>query len=247
MVDVECSFWSKEMVDVMRDIGNVKSNQIYNGLGRAPPASTEDTRAMTNYIRDKYEYRKFQKKEVPTSPPLPRRTGSAAQIPTSASPTLPRRPDSSQRTAGSSQRTAGPPIPARTNSSLQQLSPVKSPQQSSAWGDLIDMSDAPSTSQSTNAQPSALPPMQSSYQTSFAQPAQKPNIFASVAPQSAKSPFQQQQKQQRQTNPFFAMQSPSFVQTNPFNQPQQQQYYGGQQMQYPQQPQQPTQNYWNVQ
>ncbi|KAF9011922.1 hypothetical protein BDQ17DRAFT_1405506 [Cyathus striatus] len=56
--------WSKDQVEHMKNIGNVKSNAIYNPneIRHPPPPNLEDSERdgeLEQYIRGKYEYRKF--------------------------------------------------------------------------------------------------------------------------------------------------------------------------------------------
>ncbi|CAA7266243.1 unnamed protein product [Cyclocybe aegerita] len=56
--------WTKDQVEHMKSMGNIKSNSIYNPneLKHPPPPNLEDTERdseIEQYIRAKYEYRKF--------------------------------------------------------------------------------------------------------------------------------------------------------------------------------------------
>ncbi|KAF7762466.1 hypothetical protein Agabi119p4_9059 [Agaricus bisporus var. burnettii] len=76
--------WTKDQVDKMREIGNVKSNAIYNpNEVRNPPPTVLDDPTRDNdleqYIRSKYEYRRFlDKKALATSRLGPSRSASRA-------------------------------------------------------------------------------------------------------------------------------------------------------------------------
>jgi len=56
--------WTLEMVEVMKDIGNQKANDYweYNLPEGRKPGPTDSTRDIENFIRDKYQYKRFVKK-----------------------------------------------------------------------------------------------------------------------------------------------------------------------------------------
>ncbi|XP_006455198.1 hypothetical protein AGABI2DRAFT_121137 [Agaricus bisporus var. bisporus H97] len=95
--------WTKDQVDKMREIGNVKSNAIYNpNEVRNPPPTVLDDPTRDNdleqYIRSKYEYRRFlDKKALATSRLGPSRSASSVPIATAAPPTQPTRPSTQPR------------------------------------------------------------------------------------------------------------------------------------------------------
>ncbi|KAI0267403.1 putative GTPase activating protein for Arf-domain-containing protein [Gloeopeniophorella convolvens] len=56
--------WSKEQVEMMRQTGNIKSNQLYNPdeVRNPPPTNMVDAERdseLEKFIRDKYEYKRF--------------------------------------------------------------------------------------------------------------------------------------------------------------------------------------------
>lgn len=205
----------------MREMGNTKSNQIYNPRPVAAPTNSEESSAMSSFIRNKYEYKKYAQA---VKPPLPQRTPSAQAMAPSASPPLPRRPSASQRS-----------MP------VQKAAPSQS---ASASFDLIDMSDGDAPA--SNAQtPLQLPPMQYSYQAPSAQMA---SMASPVYPLTSPNPYQQSTNPyfaMQQTSPYAQSN------TNPFNVMQQQQQQQQAQSPYGvpqyQQQQQPPQSYWTAQ
>jgi len=56
--------WTLEMVEVMKDIGNQKANDYweFNLAEGRKPGPTDSTRDLENFIRDKYQYKRFIKK-----------------------------------------------------------------------------------------------------------------------------------------------------------------------------------------
>ncbi|KAF9242264.1 putative GTPase activating protein for Arf-domain-containing protein [Melanogaster broomeanus] len=106
--------WSKEQVEVMKDNGNVKSNELYNPneTRHPPPANMIDSERdseLEKFIRSKYEFRRFMDRK-PASQPFvpPPRTTSAAVSP---------RPRSMPVTASTIARKTSPippPLPAKT-------------------------------------------------------------------------------------------------------------------------------------
>ncbi|KAJ3557286.1 hypothetical protein NP233_g11784 [Leucocoprinus birnbaumii] len=90
--------WTKEQLEQMKEIGNVKSNAIYNpNEVRNPPPPRLDDPARDNdleqYIRSKYEYKRFvDRKAFVVSKLGPSR--SASSVTPSTKPPLPEKPAS---------------------------------------------------------------------------------------------------------------------------------------------------------
>ncbi|KAN0065901.1 Protein gts1 [Thecaphora frezii] len=79
--------WTREQVDKMKEIGNVKSNQNYNPdeTRNRPPTNIQETERdseLEKFIRAKYEYRKFIDSKPP---PVPSKDASTFRLPASAS------------------------------------------------------------------------------------------------------------------------------------------------------------------
>ncbi|TFK32097.1 hypothetical protein BDQ12DRAFT_693023 [Crucibulum laeve] len=135
--------WTKEQVEVMKNMGNANSNAIYNPneARYPPPPNLEDSERdseLEQYIRGKYEYKRFFDRSALVASKLgPSRSASSA-TPRSASSPL-----TNSNSAGPSRSNTVPvpkppttPIPATTPSSstpilkppLPSLQPYAAPQ-----------------------------------------------------------------------------------------------------------------------
>ncbi|KIK96179.1 hypothetical protein PAXRUDRAFT_826228 [Paxillus rubicundulus Ve08.2h10] len=75
--------WSKEQVQVMKEIGNIKSNALYNPdeTRHPPPANMLDSERdseLEKFIRSKYEFKRFVSRKAGSQPlvPPPRTTST---------------------------------------------------------------------------------------------------------------------------------------------------------------------------
>lgn len=72
--------WTKEQVERMRELGNIKSNEYFNPdeMRNRPPANVENGERdseLERFVRNKYEYRKFMNR---LPPPLPNKDPAAS-------------------------------------------------------------------------------------------------------------------------------------------------------------------------
>ncbi|KAF9523799.1 hypothetical protein CPB83DRAFT_862298 [Crepidotus variabilis] len=111
--------WTREQVENMENIGNIKSNAIYNPneLKYPPPPNLEDSERdseIEQYIRSKYQYKKFYDRAALVASKLgPSR--SATSITNSRSSTLPSSASSPTAVRASTSRpstASGAPAPA---------------------------------------------------------------------------------------------------------------------------------------
>ncbi|BGP10343.1 Protein gts1 [Rhodotorula toruloides] len=130
--------WTKEQVENMRKLGNVKVNSMLNPDERRhppPPQDSGDERnsQLERFIRNKYEYRTFAApassangySNGSTAPPRPAAPGSSFTSPSTAAdpvPPLPRRPAQPASSAFDDFSSAFGP-PAASTSSSQPFSP----------------------------------------------------------------------------------------------------------------------------
>ncbi|KAF8352028.1 hypothetical protein F5887DRAFT_1277745 [Amanita rubescens] len=207
--------WTKEQVETMKSMGNLKSNAIYNpNETRYPPppalADPENDTDLESYIRSKYQYKKFIDKvafvtlklgpsrKTATPPPIP----DSTSIPSSINkPTANPRPQPPQRPS--------------TNASAPSAVPPAQQRKDGVWTDLISLNEPPrapslplqyqvpatptgagmGVNMTSNAfmpplQMAAIPIATPSYQTSFPQTFQTPgfsssNVMIPAQPMSA--------------------------------------------------------------
>ncbi|KAK0194466.1 hypothetical protein F5146DRAFT_1035992 [Armillaria mellea] len=215
--------WTKEQVENMKNMGNVKSNAIFNPneIRHPPPPSLMDAERdsdLEQYIRSKYEYKRFLDKSAlvasklgpsrsarsisprPQTTPLGKPTPTPTNVSRPSTAALPQQP-----------RSASQPMISAT----PQVRPVAQPQQqqrpqSGVWADLVSL-QTPSVSSSLPLQYQA-PPQQI---PSFATSASLPTLNTSFPTNGLQptigtgmnftgmgmglNPFQQQQQY---TNPF---------------------------------------------
>ncbi|KAI0926513.1 hypothetical protein AcV7_005428 [Taiwanofungus camphoratus] len=108
--------WTKEQVECMRQMGNVKSNSIYNpDQTRHPPPTnmidSERDSELEKYIRSKYEFKSFVDRSAQVAVRLgPSRSASSRLSPTppARAQTVPVQPSTS---IASSVSTSAPPVP----------------------------------------------------------------------------------------------------------------------------------------
>ncbi|KAF7329742.1 ARF GAP-like zinc finger-containing protein [Mycena kentingensis (nom. inval.)] len=173
--------WTKEQVDRMREMGNANSNAIYNSNeARHPPPVNlldgERDSEMEQYVRSKYEYKRFvdrsalvaaklgrsrtapRSRGVSPSPaaaasssnPLPPRSNTTAPEPPKAAP-----PRSFTHPSSAPASAPPPPQPQRPP---QQSAPSQPQQQpGGVWNDLISL-QTPSMNSSLPLQLQANPP-----------------------------------------------------------------------------------------
>ncbi|KAG8897232.1 hypothetical protein FRB99_008351 [Tulasnella sp. 403] len=114
--------WTKEQVESMKNMGNIKANALYNPdpLRNPPPTNMEDGERdseLEKYIRNKYQYKTFMKRE--TVPPSSSRT-----------------PDISIRTTGTSNgKSRTSPVPA-PGPNYREVIDAVSPSASSLMADM---------------------------------------------------------------------------------------------------------------
>lgn len=130
--------WTKEQVDRMKEMGNLRSNQLHNPdeMRNRPPTNMEDSERdseLEKYIRQKYETRRFMAGQAP---PVPSKDATFLRPESDVSP--PRRSDDLLRNGSSIARSRTAPIPttwseaqARTKSRAPPL-PAASTRQTSA-------------------------------------------------------------------------------------------------------------------
>ncbi|EIM87598.1 ArfGap-domain-containing protein [Stereum hirsutum FP-91666 SS1] len=125
--------WTKEQVEHMRQIGNIKSNQLFNPdeVRNPPPTNMVDSERdseLEKFIRDKYEYKRFQSRSASVAALLgPSRSAASmgSSLPGSSAP-----PTSSLSTSQVSQpnRSQTAPLAAPgTQSSMPSRSPQPPP------------------------------------------------------------------------------------------------------------------------
>ncbi|KAK0498851.1 hypothetical protein EDD18DRAFT_1154082 [Armillaria luteobubalina] len=247
--------WTKEQVENMKNMGNVKSNAIFNPneIRHPPPPSLMDAERdsdLEQYIRSKYEYKRFLDKSAlvasklgpsrsarsisprPQTTPLEKQTPTPTNVSRPSTAALPQQP-----------RSASQPMISATPAARPVTQPQQQQQQlqSGVWADLVSL-QTPSVSSSLPLQYQAppqqipsfatsasLPTLNTSFPTNGFQPTTGTGMnFTGIG--MGLNPFQQQQQY---TNPFsqqsFAQQPSA---NNPFPQqaftPQQQQYFTSQ-------------------
>jgi len=158
--------WTREQVEQMRQVGNIKSNEMYNPdeVRHPPPANTIDVARdseIEKFIRDKYEYKRFvgrtDRSAVVASHLGPSRSASSVRSSTSSSsfPPSPTRnrthtlqpPKPSIPPATSAP--AAPTTSANATMSRSVSQPVSQPAQTPAggvWSDLASLQGPTRTS-----------------------------------------------------------------------------------------------------
>ncbi|KAK0469071.1 uncharacterized protein EV420DRAFT_1492337 [Desarmillaria tabescens] len=247
--------WTKEQVENMKNMGNVKSNAIFNPneIRHPPPPSLMDPERdseLEQYIRSKYEYKRFLDKSALVASKLgpsrsarsisPRPQTTPLEKP---SPTPPNVSRPSTAALPQQSRSASQPM-----ISTVQTRPVVQPQQQQqqqqqpqggVWADLISL-QTPSVSSSLPLQYQAPPQQIPSFATSASLPTLNTQLsgfhMTGFQPTMGTgmgmglNPFHQQLQY---TNPFPQQSfTPQQSVNNPFPQqnfvPQQQQYFPGQ-------------------
>ncbi|KAK0205432.1 hypothetical protein DFS33DRAFT_1328283 [Desarmillaria ectypa] len=246
--------WTKEQVENMKNMGNVKSNAIYNPneIRHPPPPSLMDPERdseLEQYIRSKYEYKRFLDKSALVASKLgPSRSAR------SISPRPQTTPLEKQTTPTNVSRPSTAALPQQSRSVSQpmiftaaQTQPITQPQQqqqpqNGVWADLISL-QKPSMSSSLPLQYQAPPQQISSFATSASLPTLntqmtgpytngfQPTMGTGMG--MGLNPFQQQPQY---TNPFPQQSfTPQLSANNPFPPfpqqtfaPQQQQYFPNQ-------------------
>ncbi|KAF8644630.1 hypothetical protein AX16_008365 [Volvariella volvacea WC 439] len=228
--------WTKEQVEWMRENGNIKSNMYYNpNEGRHPPpenygdASERDSE-LEQYIRGKYEYRKFIDRAAIVASKLgPSRSASSARsqtIPaktsslmstetTTISPSAsitdrplvnePQRAATTSITTNTAAATLTQPRSASQPVVAQHALNPQPQQQTGVWSDLISL-QGPSANSSLPLQYSTpgvatLPTGQVLQQPSFTSTYQATNAFSQMARQGT-LPTLQQSQSLNPLNPF---------------------------------------------
>ncbi|KAG7442866.1 ArfGap-domain-containing protein [Guyanagaster necrorhizus] len=246
--------WTKEQVENMKNMGNVKSNAIYNPneIRHPPPPSLMDPERdsdLEQYIRSKYEYKRFLDKSAlvasklgpsrsvrsisprPQTTPLKKPTTTPTNVSRPSTATLPQQP-----------RSASQPMISTTLSQAQ-TQPAAQPQQqpqSGVWADLVSL-QTPSVSSSLPLQYQAPPQQLPSFATSASLPAFNTQLTTSgfqptmgtgmnsTGMGMGLNPFQ---PQPQYTNPFPQQSFQHMSVNDPFPQqtfaPQQQQYFANQ-------------------
>ncbi|KAH9988112.1 putative GTPase activating protein for Arf-domain-containing protein [Russula compacta] len=164
--------WSKEQVEHMRRMGNIKSNEMYNPneVRHPPPTNMIDVERdsdLEKFIRDKYEFKRFVDRAAIVASHLgPSR--SAASVRSSASspsfppsptrsrtlpPAKPLLPSATSTPAAPNRTTTMPPsVPASTTMSRSVSQPIPPPAQSpqplegGVWSDLVSLQGSTPTS-----------------------------------------------------------------------------------------------------
>ncbi|EAU83907.2 hypothetical protein CC1G_10312 [Coprinopsis cinerea okayama7 len=235
---VTMDMWTNEQVENMRNMGNIKSNAIFNPneVRHPPPPDLEDSSRdseLEKYIRAKYEYRKYVDKTAFVASKLGPSRSASSITPRSASTPIRAStlPASSSSTTSSQPKASNPPPPPLPSSSQpstnrpqqtrsvsqplvsqQAAKPAAPPQpqkpQGGVWDDLIQLQDS---------KPTPTLPLQYSNGLST------PGAGMSIAMNPTGMGFQQQPLSAFATGQF----TPS-TQLTPSFQPQQQSY--GQQL-----------------
>ncbi|KAF9647093.1 ArfGap-domain-containing protein [Thelephora ganbajun] len=220
--------WSKDQVDTMKEMGNVKSNAIYNPdeIRNPPPTNMieqERDSDLEKYIRAKYEFKKFfDKRGVVAAKLGPSRSKdsfmreSSPQPPTRSS-TMPSSTSPAPKpTIQSSLSQPTVNLPPRSASTVVQPTqdPVQpaAPRPASAWNDLAFLSTS-SSNASLPLQYAANPtPAQSMIQQSTSFNSTNPYANLAVTPglQPLPSPLSQPLSLPLQQTPAMGIQTPGF-------------------------------------
>ncbi|KIY49851.1 ArfGap-domain-containing protein [Fistulina hepatica ATCC 64428] len=213
--------WTKEQVDVMRENGNVKSNRYYNAdeTRHPPPPNLMDGERdseMEQYIRSKYQYRRFVDKHAIVASKLGPSRSAASLPPRSSNPPTPTSATFPRSVPVTSQSTSkAPPLPHSALPSVVSQSHMQPQHQPVAkpgvWDDLVSL-QSPSASSSLPLQmlpagiqptmtgvPSAMNAMNPFANMTVTSPAiptmssgMSFNAYQSIGP--ATNPFAQQQQ-----------------------------------------------------
>lgn len=205
--------WTKEQVDHMKEMGNVKSNAHFNPdeIKHPPPTNMieqERDSDLEKYIRGKYEFKKFVDKSAIV----------AAHLGTSASKASVSRPKSTPLTSSGTTGPSAPPKfdtkvlppPPRGPVSRSASQPIPSrrprtqtlPKSNSVWDDLLSLE----TSSKDTSLPLQFAPQPSpSFQPSVA-PTAQPIALGSANPYFNSQPQSTPFTQQLSTTPSFSLQ-----------------------------------------
>lgn len=194
--------WTKDQVDSMRAMGNSKSNSIYNPneIRNPPPPNLEDTERdseLEQYIRSKYEYRRFIDKSALVASKLgPSRSASMVTSRSVSSPitNLPR--TSSPSTAAVSATTASA-LPAHMKQSTASLSPAQP-------SDKAPFDGARPTPQRSVSQPIVHQTQQTQVQSGTPQGGVWDDLVALQAVPASSSSLPLQYQQQQAALPAFS-------------------------------------------
>ncbi|RXW22243.1 hypothetical protein EST38_g3608 [Candolleomyces aberdarensis] len=223
----------------MRNMGNAKSNGIYNPneLRNPPPPNLEDGERdseMEQYIRAKYEYRKYIDRNALVASKLGPSRNATSTTPRSASSPLTSNARSStlpsSSTASSSKPTSSPLANSETVSQSkppvapQNLPQAKPASQGGVWDDLIQLQDQPASStlplQYQQQSAASLSMGLTAAPTGLTQGPLLTGSLVTTPPVGLGiNPFQQLQfQQQPAAPPSFATSAPSFTPSLQFNQ-----------------------------
>ncbi|KAF9022217.1 ArfGap-domain-containing protein [Hymenopellis radicata] len=252
---ITMDLWTKEQAENMKNIGNVKSNAIYNPneLKHPPPPplmdATRDT-DLEQYIRSKYEYKRFFDKAALVASklgpsrsataisPRPQTTPLEKQAP--AAPSRPSTAALPQQSRSASQPAPQPAVAIQPRPSMQMQPPPQPQQQqqlqNGVWADLVQLqtsASGPSLPLQYQQPSMSMSPSLPILNTQF-QP-QQPMMMMNATGfgQSPYNPFLQQQQQFQQPQQQQQFQQPNnnstFLTSLNFmpqqQQPQQQQQY----------------------
>ncbi|KAJ9479517.1 ADP-ribosylation factor GTPase-activating protein effector protein 2 [Pseudozyma hubeiensis] len=193
--------WTREQVDRMKEVGNVRSNRKYNPdeMRNRPPTNMEESERdseLEKYIRRKYEFRRFMEGRpppVPTkdatfvaSPPASLGRSGFPRSPVESSPSSSSRSDLAEASSIARSRTA--PIPSTWSEAQQRVKanapPLPSPSATAfraASGSHTDGARASAANAATAVQPTLqLPSSVVPLRTSSALNSRNGNTEASV-------------------------------------------------------------------
>ncbi|KAF9781327.1 ArfGap-domain-containing protein [Thelephora terrestris] len=216
--------WSKDQVDIMKEMGNIKSNAIYNPdeIRNPPPTNMieqERDSDLEKYIRAKYEFKKFfDKRGVVAAKlgPSRSRDSFARGLSPARSSTIKSSTPPPKSTIQSSSSQLGVDLPPRPASAVVQ--PTQAPVQPSVprpvtvWDDLTSLS-TPISNASLPLQYLTNPtPTQSTIQssTSFNPTNPYANLAVTSGAQPQLSPFSQPLSLPLQQNPAMNMQASGY-------------------------------------
>lgn len=149
--------WTREQIETMRQIGNVKSNLKYNPneLKHPPPTNLMDGERgseLEKYIRAKYEFKTFMERSTPTPDPSRSASVPLVQSNTTSKPlaagnlnpprTLPTRSVSQPVQPPLSQQTRPQAVPPPA----QRQQPIAGASKEGVWADLISLQNSTSSS-----------------------------------------------------------------------------------------------------
>ncbi|KAH6891754.1 hypothetical protein BKA70DRAFT_1408475 [Coprinopsis sp. MPI-PUGE-AT-0042] len=207
--------WTNEQVDSMKNMGNVKSNDIFNPneVRHPPPPDLDDSSRdseLEKYIRGKYEYRKFCDKSAfvasklgpskstlnatprSVSSPLTQPNRASTLATTTPSLSTPKAPTPSPLSQ-SSQPSTSRGSQARSFSQPMAAAEVQKAQGGGVWDDLVQLQDT---------KPAPTLPLQYQ-QTSVGPPNGLPSSMSMTLPLGATpTGYSMNQFQQQQQQPF---------------------------------------------